>query len=678
MGFVTTTINEPTFKTIKYGKVTIKKNECETPACFSLLSSLTQVCACLINSAIFCSTSPIAFNRHANSEPDEVLSTSLSVVLLKAAHSACVNFRSVRLISRKIPPPGKPPICPPAKRVLYHVVHHRWMRPDVVKELLWRRHVYNSAIISLRKLFKEESTGNTYEDVIAKEKREESEEFEHLLAINEERNREAAKRRNEQEKVGLKKMESEYLRSIEKELQRRDTNVKRRMEEVRQMIERSKHFVTEETLDQKLEEALDNPVVYDYAVDMQGNRYYAPVPEKYVKGIPPRQKGRMYDVTLGIEHYSKVVSICTDSNSKREMPVPPPPPPPPSLLSLSNVRSNAAALPPKTNDRSKLLSEIQAGMKLRKTVTNDRSAPAVGGKIPDLSETNNGAAVGPKIPAVGGVGGLFVNGIPKKPSDNRKNQANVFKGMISSSSVMPKSSEVHPAKPVAHTECQKQQLPVPLIECPETSNTHRQTSAGIADRLKQFNQISRPGLAPPTPPALKIKPAVKDIRSPLVKKISIPEQFKTLRPNRTANDVPSLRRSGSSDNVRNSPPSLPDNRSTPPPFAVNSSAPNRILKPACPPPPPPNQPSRIGRPLTHSFNHFSPISSPGTPPTISVDEDSPPPPPPPRIASCSDQMDRFTFIPINELPPPGIFSGIKKIYEYHPARRIQNVPSLYR
>lgn len=37
------------------------------------------------------------------------------------------------------------------------------MRPDIVKELLWRRHVYNSAMVSLRKFFKEESERNQYE-----------------------------------------------------------------------------------------------------------------------------------------------------------------------------------------------------------------------------------------------------------------------------------------------------------------------------------------------------------------------------------------------------------------------------------------------------------------------------------------------------------------------------------
>lgn len=79
-------------------------------------------------------------------------------------------------------------------------------------------------------------------------------------------------------------------------------------------VERSKHFVTDETLDEKLEEALDNPVVYDYAIDLQGNRYYIPVPEKYIKGTPPRQKGRMYDITLGTEHYSKLVPFSADSD----------------------------------------------------------------------------------------------------------------------------------------------------------------------------------------------------------------------------------------------------------------------------------------------------------------------------------------------------------------------------
>ncbi|EJD74833.1 WH2 domain-containing protein family protein [Loa loa] len=363
------------------------------------------------------------------------------------------------------------------------------------------------------------------------------------------------------------------------------------------------------------------------------------------------------------------------------MPVPPPPPPPPpSVLPSLSVRSGFTALQSKANDRSKLLNEIQTGMKLRKTVTNDRSAPVLGGRVSDLSETNDwtGISSGSKVPTVGGVSGLFASGIPKKPSDNKRNQANIFKGAIASPPLLPKPSEMHSVKSISHSESQEQQLPTSLVECSEIPGIYRQPSAGIANRLKQFNQINRPGLAPPTPPSLKTKPIVKDIRSLSIKQTSASEQFKTLRPNRIDNDVSSLRRSGSSDDIRNSQPSLPDNCNTALssiPVSLNPSNSTRIPKPACPPPPPPNQASRIGRPTVHPFNHFTQVSST---PNVSVDEDSPPPPPPPRVASCADQMDRFTFIPVSELPPPGIFSGTKKVYEYHPARKIQNASSLYR
>lgn len=365
---------------------------------------------------------------------------------------------------------------------------------------------------------------------------------------------------------------------------------------------------------------------------------------------------------------------------------PPPPPPPPAPSFTLNARSGTAPLQPKNSDRSKLLSEIQTGLKLRKTVTNDRSAPMVQVKVGGLSETSAGNfSVGtPKLHAAGGVGGLFVNGIPKKPSDNKKNQANIIRGAKTSPQLLPKPSDTPSAKPLVHSESMKQQSSTPKVKHVIASGIQRQTSGTVADRLEQFNQISRPGLAPPTPPSCKAKPAVKDVLVPM-KQTSISEQFKTLRPNRTNGDMP-LRRSGSSDDLRNA--SLTsEKRTTPPPLPTNPPSSSRIAKPACPPPPPPTQPSRIGRsvPATYAFNQISqltPDSSTSTLPLLSSvgagDDDSPPPPPPPpRITSCADQMDRFTFIPINELPPPGVFSGFQKTYEYHPQRKIQNTPQAF-
>jgi hypothetical protein len=54
-------------------------------------------------------------------------------------------------------------------------------------------------------------------------------------------------------------------------------------------------------LEQKVLDALENPVVLDYAVDLDGKRYQsARPPVKYIEGtLVPRQKGRAYDLSHG-------------------------------------------------------------------------------------------------------------------------------------------------------------------------------------------------------------------------------------------------------------------------------------------------------------------------------------------------------------------------------------------
>ncbi|VDK44463.1 unnamed protein product [Cylicostephanus goldi] len=71
-------------------------------------------------------------------------------------------------------------------------------------------------------------------------------------------------------------------------------------EKVRAAIARSRDFVDKTNLEAKIIEALENPKVYDFAIDRQGNKYYDPKPVKYQEGVPTRQKGRLFDKTLGI------------------------------------------------------------------------------------------------------------------------------------------------------------------------------------------------------------------------------------------------------------------------------------------------------------------------------------------------------------------------------------------
>lgn len=72
------------------------------------------------------------------------------------------------------------------------------------------------------------------------------------------------------------------------------------------------------------------------------------------------------------------------------MAIPGPPPPPMGGLKLGSIASTKPSAGPDT--RSALLQSIQKGTKLKKTVTNDKSAPVIAGKTSNsngTSTTNN-------------------------------------------------------------------------------------------------------------------------------------------------------------------------------------------------------------------------------------------------------------------------------------------------
>ncbi|EYC16534.1 hypothetical protein Y032_0033g2706 [Ancylostoma ceylanicum] len=206
-----------------------------------------------------------------------------------------------RNLGRRVPNQGKPPILPPSKKVLYHVVHVPWQSPEDVKELLWRRHVYNNAVISLKEVFRQEiqqaeAAGKGLEAM----KEEEDEELNRLIAENDRINKEKAEARAIREQAEWKKTQLEILSEIEDALQKQQKMAKEASEEVRAAIERSRNFVDKANLEARIVDALENPTVYDFAIDRQGRKYYDPRPVKYQEGVPTRQKGRLFDRTLGV------------------------------------------------------------------------------------------------------------------------------------------------------------------------------------------------------------------------------------------------------------------------------------------------------------------------------------------------------------------------------------------
>ncbi|KAJ1345798.1 hypothetical protein KIN20_000414 [Parelaphostrongylus tenuis] len=214
-----------------------------------------------------------------------MLAHLISYRLFPAETRLCAASIQSRSFRRRPPNQGKPPILPPSKKVLYNVVHVPWQSPEDVKELLWRRHVYNNAVMSLKEVFRQEireaeAAGKGIEAM----KEEEDAEFNRLIAENDMINQKKTKHSRSKHKLANEASA-----------------------EVRAAIDRSKNFVGETNLEKKILEALENPKVYDFAIDRQGRKYYDSPPMKYQEGVPTRQKRRFFDRTLGVSQGSSEI-----------------------------------------------------------------------------------------------------------------------------------------------------------------------------------------------------------------------------------------------------------------------------------------------------------------------------------------------------------------------------------
>ncbi|CAD5221793.1 unnamed protein product [Bursaphelenchus xylophilus] len=308
------------------------------------------------------------------------------------------------------------------------------------------------------------------------------------------------------------------------------------------------------------------------------------------------------------------------------MPGPPPPPPPPPPSLGPKPVSKPSSAPSATAGRSALLSDIQKGTRLKKTVTNDRSAPIVGGKTANAqreepANPSGGNDVKPKM-ATAGLGALFANGVPRRPSE-----AKAMKAAVTSAPT-----------PTRGPEPPSMNKPTPP-KLPGASSTPA-APAPPSSRLKPVIANSAP--VPPLP-----KPEPKAPTTPIS---HIPTSFPAIQ--------------------HQSPVQFRSNAEV-----KSSEASRPIHRPGAPPPPPPKvPPSNNHAPRATPFHEANPLPvrpAPPVPKSTPVEaKDAPPPPPPPRIASFIDSNEhRFHFIPIHDLPPPQMFTGFHKEYQnnYRPS-----------
>ncbi|TDG99171.1 hypothetical protein EPR50_G00208720 [Perca flavescens] len=133
---------------------------------------------------------------------------------------------------------------------------------------------YQMMMRALRLEFKEEVLRKKYEEEtgsLAEERaRQEAEEHRALMAFNNQENLRMLKLRilriqKEKEEAERKKVEAAIQREQEQQ-----ESIKEKERDILKLQEEAKNFITLENLDQRIEEALDNPKNYNFAIDKEG------------------------------------------------------------------------------------------------------------------------------------------------------------------------------------------------------------------------------------------------------------------------------------------------------------------------------------------------------------------------------------------------------------------------
>ncbi|XP_074028568.1 uncharacterized protein [Leptinotarsa decemlineata] len=384
------------------------------------------------------------------------------------------------------------------------------------------------------------------------------------------------------------------------------------------------------------------------------------------------------------------------------MPAPPPPPPmAPGAPPIPNFKLSKSS----ANERNALLNSIKKGTKLKKTVTNDKSAPF----IPGASKTSNRNENVPSMisPMKNNFGNIQMELKKQLSNDSRNNFGNIqmeLKKQLANDSrnrgppppapalnrnitpetnvqrqpffnkeITSNGSGLHKNKSSPNTNSNLTANPSTLHRKAK-SNVNLSTLEVSDDKKNGFQPFKpvinhgKPNLAP-KPPVLSIKPTGLQIKHN--KPISRTHSLKSPRtpPPQSPDDNPmnkfgTVRHmssiigqslANSAGHNSRSRPALNGRPPAPPPSVPTQHTPNHISSPSQPPPPPP--------PKVNTVKH--PNQAPPPPPPISTIPQAPshaPPPPPPHK---TQQSRPPLSVPqennnINPPPPPPRHSSMRE------------------
>ncbi|NXX23463.1 RT26 protein, partial [Podargus strigoides] len=160
---------------------------------------------------------------------------------------------------------------PPAKSKASRVKMPPPVDPEELLVILERYRQHRLVLRALRSEFRAEVLQKKREERLSREDTPEMlEEHQRLMAWNEEQNAQQRTRREERLKKEEEERKQQKLQAVENKARKMEAFLKEKEKEVLQLQEEAKTFITLENLDARIEECLDNPRNYNFAIDKDG------------------------------------------------------------------------------------------------------------------------------------------------------------------------------------------------------------------------------------------------------------------------------------------------------------------------------------------------------------------------------------------------------------------------
>ncbi|XP_052636776.1 28S ribosomal protein S26, mitochondrial [Harpia harpyja] len=160
---------------------------------------------------------------------------------------------------------------PPAKSKASRVKVPPPVDPEELLVVIERYRQHRLVLGALRAEFRAEVLQKKREALLSQEDSVElMEEHQRLMAWNEAENARQRARREERIRKEEEEQKRQKLQAAESKARLMEAFLKEKEKEVRQLQEEAKTFITPENLDARIEECLDNPRNYNFAIDKEG------------------------------------------------------------------------------------------------------------------------------------------------------------------------------------------------------------------------------------------------------------------------------------------------------------------------------------------------------------------------------------------------------------------------